>query len=169
VANVDEYDELRKHLGVQIPDALATGEVTRRRRLVFNTSNERSPLVAGLANFLPTFFSLVTHTKQIRAILLLERARSTRGKELILITQRDTTAENILEHLSDIERYPDIALTSYEEFSTGGRIYYFTPGGFLYRKDPGAEEVGGFFCGYLTNEVWHYRTNTAQVNQLGAA
>ena len=58
VANVDEYDELREHLGVQIPDALAIGEVTRRRRLVFNTSNERSPLVAGLANFLRTFSRL---------------------------------------------------------------------------------------------------------------
>jgi hypothetical protein len=33
------------------------------------------------------------------------------------------------------------------------------PGGFLYRKDPGAEEVGGFFCGYLTDEVWHHRTD----------
>ncbi len=34
---------------------------------------------------------------------------------------------------------------------------YFTPGGFLYRKDPGAEEVGGFFCGYLTDMAWYYR------------
>jgi hypothetical protein len=82
--------------------------------------------------------------------------------------QRDTTAENILEYLSDTERYPDEALAPYEELSAGGRIYYFTPGGFLYRKDPGTEELGGFFCGYLTNEVWHYRTDPAQ-DRLGAA
>jgi len=90
------------------------------------------------------------------------------GKELIPMIQRDTTAENILEYLSDTERYPDEALAPYEELSAGGMIYYFTPGGFLYRKDPGTEEVGGFFCGYLTNEVWHYRTDTAQ-DRLGAA
>jgi hypothetical protein len=33
------------------------------------------------------------------------------------------------------------------------------PGGFLYRKDPGAEALRGFFCGYLTDEVWHYRSD----------
>ena len=74
---------------------------------------------------------------------------------------RDTTAENILARLADIENYPDETLAPYEEFCIGGRIYYFTPGGFLYRKDPGTEEVGGFFCGYLTDEVWHYRTDDA--------
>ncbi len=47
----------------------------------------------------------------------------------------------------------------YEEFELDGNIYYFTPGGFLYRKDPGSDEVGGFFCGYLTDEVWNYRTD----------
>jgi len=40
----------------------------------------------------------------------------------------------------------------------GGNTYYFTPGGFLYRKDPEIEHLGGVFCGYLTDEVWHYRT-----------
>jgi hypothetical protein len=40
-----------------------------------------------------------------------------------------------------------------------GKTYYFTPGGFLYRKDSGTEEIGGFFCGYLSDEVWHYRTD----------
>ena len=39
-----------------------------------------------------------------------------------------------------------------------GKLYYFTPGGFLYRRELGTEEVGGFFCGYLTDEVWHYRS-----------
>src|SRR4051794_26257018 len=75
------------------------------------------------------------------------------------MTPQDTTAENILDRLSDLENYPHEPLASYEEFKVGARTYYFTPGGFLYRKDPGAEEVGGFFCGYLTDEAWHYRTN----------
>jgi hypothetical protein len=73
------------------------------------------------------------------------------------LIQRDTIAENILNHLSDLENYPDEALAPYEEFTLGGKTYYFTPGGFLYRKDPGTEEVGGFLCGYLTDEAWHYR------------
>jgi hypothetical protein len=71
---------------------------------------------------------------------------------------QDDTAERILERLSDLGNYPDEALVPYEEFSAGGKTYYFTPGGFLYRKDPGTEEVGGFFCGYLIDGVWHYRT-----------
>jgi hypothetical protein len=69
----------------------------------------------------------------------------------------DPTAEAILARLSDTARYPNEALAPYEEFSIGTQSYYFTPGGFLYRKDPGTKEVGGFFCGYLTDEVWHYR------------
>jgi hypothetical protein len=69
----------------------------------------------------------------------------------------DKIAENILDHLSDLKNYPEEALTPYEEFAVAGNTYYFTPGGFLYRKDPGAEEVGGFFCGYLTDKAWHYR------------
>ena len=69
----------------------------------------------------------------------------------------DRIAEHVLDSLSDIENYPDEQLAPYKEFTIGGRTYYFTPGGFLYRKDPGSEEVGGFFCGYLSDEVWHYR------------
>jgi hypothetical protein len=61
--------------------------------------------------------------------------------------------------LSDTKNCPDEHLAPYQEFVSGGKTYYFTPGGFLYRKDPGTEEVVGFFCGYLTNKVWHYRTN----------
>ena len=72
-------------------------------------------------------------------------------------TDQDATAESILERLSDLENYPEEAIVPYEEFEAGGSTYYFTPGGFLYRKDPGTEEVGGFFCGYLSDEVWHYR------------
>jgi hypothetical protein len=72
---------------------------------------------------------------------------------------RDPTAEHILDRLSDLDNYPHEALTPYEEFEVAGKTYYFTPGGFLYRKDEGTEEVGGFFCGYLSDEVWHYRTD----------
>ncbi len=71
---------------------------------------------------------------------------------------QDITEEQLLlARLSDMENYPDESLAPYEEFSLGGKIYYFTPGGFLYRKDPGTEVLGGYFCGYLTDEVWHYR------------
>ena len=69
------------------------------------------------------------------------------------------TAEIIPGHLSDLKNNRDEALAPYEEFTLSGKTYYFTPGGFLYRKDPGSEEVGGFLCGYLTDEAWHYRTD----------
>ena len=71
---------------------------------------------------------------------------------------RDATAEAILARYSDPESCPEEALAPYEEFEWDDRTYYFTPGGFLCRKDPGSEEIGGFFCGYLTDEAWHYRT-----------
>ena len=70
-------------------------------------------------------------------------------------------AVRILERLNDTENYPNESLAACEEFPVGGKIYYFTPGGFLYRKDPGTEEVGGFFCSYLDDEAWNYRTNDA--------
>ena len=70
----------------------------------------------------------------------------------------DTTAEGILARLSDLEGNPDETISPHLEFNVGGKLYYFTPGGFLYRREPGTEEIGGFFCGYLTHEVWHYRT-----------
>ena len=72
---------------------------------------------------------------------------------------QDDTAAGILERLGDLENYPEQHLAPYEEFELDGKTYYFTPGGFLYRKDPGSEEVGGFFCGYLTDEVWKRRTD----------
>jgi hypothetical protein len=75
------------------------------------------------------------------------------------MSPRDTTAERILARLSDIENNPYETIRPYLEFNVDGRLYYFTPGGFLYRREPGTEEVGGFFCGYLTDEVWHYRTD----------
>ena len=72
---------------------------------------------------------------------------------------QDATAEGILERMSNLEGYPNEALAAYEEFRVGANTYYFTPGGFLYRKDPGTEEVGGFFCGYLSAKVWHHRVS----------
>jgi hypothetical protein len=72
-------------------------------------------------------------------------------------------AVTALRDLGDFENYPKETLVTYEEFLVDDKTYYFTPGGFLYRKDPGTEEVGGFFCGYLTDEVWHYRTSLKQL------
>jgi hypothetical protein len=72
---------------------------------------------------------------------------------------QDRTAEVVLERLEDLKTNPNEQLIPYEEFEFDGTTYYFTPGGFLYRKDPGSEEVGGFFCGYLTDEVWKRRTD----------
>jgi hypothetical protein len=70
---------------------------------------------------------------------------------------QDTTAETILQRLSDLDNHPREEIVPYREFNVDGKLYYFTPGGFLYRREPGTEVVGGFFCGYLTDEVWHYR------------
>ena len=75
---------------------------------------------------------------------------------------RDTTAEGILKRLGDLENYPEEALAPYEEFKAGANTYYFIPGGFLYRKGSGTEEVGAFLCGYLTDEAWHYRTDDSK-------
>jgi hypothetical protein len=75
------------------------------------------------------------------------------------ITQEDPTAENLLERLSDLENNAEESLVPYEEFEIGSETYYFTPGGFLYRREPGTEEIGGFFCGYLSDEAWRYRTD----------
>ena len=77
------------------------------------------------------------------------------GTELL----RDITAEDLLKRLSDLQNYPHDALAPYEEYKLDEKTYYFTPGGFLYRKEPGTEEVGGFFCGYLSGEAWRYRTD----------
>ncbi len=82
--------------------------------------------------------------------------------------QQDRAAEVVLERLEDLENHPDEQLTPYEEFEFGGKTYYFTPGGFLYRKDPGTEEIGDFFCGYLSDEAWHYRTGDSQSRLLAS-
>lgn len=75
------------------------------------------------------------------------------------MTSKDTPAENLLDRLGDLQNYPQETLIPYQEFELDGQTYYFTPGGFLYRKEPETEELGGFFCGYLTDEVWHYRSD----------
>ncbi len=74
-------------------------------------------------------------------------------------TPQDTTAKEILARFSDLENNPDEIIRPYREFNVGGKLYYFTPGGFLYRREPDTQEVGGCFCGYLTDDVWHYRTD----------
>jgi hypothetical protein len=71
----------------------------------------------------------------------------------------DPTAEQLLKRLSDLQNNPEETVIPYEEFAVDEKIYYFTPGGFLYRKDQLTEEVGGFFCGYLTDEVWSHRSS----------
>jgi hypothetical protein len=71
----------------------------------------------------------------------------------------DTSAEEILKRLGDTETYPDECLAPYKEFTLDRKTYLFTPGGFLYRKDADAEAIGGFFCVYLTDKVWHCRTD----------
>jgi hypothetical protein len=80
---------------------------------------------------------------------------------LTLATQpRDITAKNIIQRLSDLTKHiNEEIIVPYREFNEDGKLYYFTPGGFLYRREPGTEEVGGFFCGYLTDKVWHYRSD----------
>jgi hypothetical protein len=77
----------------------------------------------------------------------------------LLSSKGCSTAENILDRLSDLGNHPQEALDPYREFSADEKTYYFTPGRVLYHKNPGVEEVGGFFCGYLSDEVWHYRTD----------
>ena len=72
---------------------------------------------------------------------------------------QDATVASILARFSDLENNPDETIAPYLEFSVDGKLYYFTPGGFLYRRESGTEELGGVFCGYLTDEVWHYRAD----------
>ena len=73
--------------------------------------------------------------------------------------RQDEAAETMLERLGDLENHPDEVLVPYEEFELpDGETYYFTPGGFLYRRDRWTDEIGGFFCGYLSDEAWRRRT-----------
>jgi hypothetical protein len=65
-----------------------------------------------------------------------------------MLQEEDRTAQTILERLSVLDK-----VVPYREFNVDGKLYYFTPGGFLYRRDPGTEVVGDFFCGYLSGEA----------------
>ena len=78
-----------------------------------------------------------------------------------MLQEDDRTVQTILERLSDLDNPPEEEeeVVPYWEFNVDGKLYYFTPGGFLYRRDPGTEVVGGFFCGYLSGEAWHNRTD----------
>ena len=77
-----------------------------------------------------------------------------------MLQDEDRTAQNILERLGDLDNHSEEEkLVPYRQFNVDGKTYYFTPGGFLYRKDPVTDLVGGFFCGYLTDEAWRYRTD----------
>ena len=79
---------------------------------------------------------------------------------MMLQEQEDRTAQVILERLSDLDNHTDEdEVFPYREFDVEGKLYYFTTGGLLYRKDPVSEALGGLFCGYLTDEVWHYRVD----------
>jgi hypothetical protein len=73
----------------------------------------------------------------------------------------DRTAQHILERLNDLDNHPEEVeeIVPYRQFNVDGKLYYFTPGGFLYCKDPETDIVGGFFCGYLTDEVWPRRAD----------
>ena len=69
---------------------------------------------------------------------------------------KDNTPEEHLNLLIDLQNNLGKILAPYEEFMLDWKAYYISPGGFLHRKDPGSEEEGGYFCGYLDDEVWQY-------------
>lgn len=71
--------------------------------------------------------------------------------------QRDTRTENILDYLSDLKNYPEKAPAPYEEFEVGGKSYYFTPGGSLYRQDGQIKEVRSIFFDSLSGELWSHK------------
>ena len=70
---------------------------------------------------------------------------------------QDITAENILQRLSDLTTHPHEEIVPYRKFNVDGKLYYFPPGRVPLPQGPGNGSIGGFFCGYLTDEVWHYR------------
>ena len=78
-----------------------------------------------------------------------------------MLQEEDRAAQAIVERLSDLSNYTDDEdeVVPYREFEADDKTYYFTPGGFLYRRDSGTEEARGFFCGYLSGEAWRYRTD----------
>ncbi len=80
--------------------------------------------------------------------------------------RHSTTDNDHLNLLLELENYLGKALAPYEEFVLGGKTYYLSLGGFPHRKEPGSEEEGGFFCGYLDDEFWHHLKNYLKVGKL---
>ena len=72
--------------------------------------------------------------------------------------QQDRIAERVLERSAYSENYPEEHLAPYNEFTIGGRTYFFTRGGLLFGKDPSLRG-GGSFCGHLSDKVWSFRTD----------
>jgi hypothetical protein len=78
-------------------------------------------------------------------------------------TLANITAQEILDHLQGIDHYSGPcdddgsgeSIVPYYEFSMRGDTYYLTAGGYLFRKAPDMEGVGGFYCGSLIDGVWH--------------
>ena len=64
-------------------------------------------------------------------------------------------AEDHLDMLIDLQNHLGKALAPYEEFMVGEKTYYLGPAGLLHCKDP-ESEGGGYFCGYLDDEVWRH-------------
>jgi hypothetical protein len=61
---------------------------------------------------------------------------------LDVATKPQITAENILQRPSELTNHPHEEIVPYREFNVDGKLYYFTPGGFLYRKDLATEAWG---------------------------
>jgi hypothetical protein len=62
------------------------------------------------------------------------------------IGRRDEATDHRREHPptpSDLTNHPHEEIVPYREFNVDGKLYYFTPGGFLYRKDPATGALGG--------------------------
>ena len=64
----------------------------------------------------------------------------------MLQEEEDRTAQAILERLSDLSNHTDDdeEIVPYREFEADEKTYYFTPGGFLYRKELGSEKWGDY-------------------------
>ena len=59
---------------------------------------------------------------------------------------RNATAEELLSRFSDTENYPDEHLVPYQEFTFGGKTYYFTPGGSSIARTRGQTRSGATFA-----------------------
>lgn len=62
-----------------------------------------------------------------------------------------------LNRFCNLDGCPHERVAPWREILIEEELYYFTPGGFLYRKDMGVREVGGVFCGYVSDRIWQAR------------